>query len=290
VTSGPILSTVHGIELGRRLRAHREALRLTTTAVGRATGLGGNNVSSLENFRRRLTPVNLARLTSHYELPPHEVAELARLRDSADQRQWWHEYDRLFGDDFIRFIGLEAGASVVREYQAEAVPGLLQTPDYARAMISGGTTYIRPVEVGRRVEARLARQARLVEPSPIDYRVVVGPAALRLEVGGRAVMRRQLDHLVEVVSSHPHVRLRALPWSIGAHSMINSAVKIMRFSSRWVPDHLWLDNMATAGTLTDDRETALELTAGFDEVFDRALDRDATLAMISGVRKEMGMP
>ncbi|MEU4806392.1 helix-turn-helix transcriptional regulator [Actinosynnema sp. NPDC023587] len=288
MAGGPILTTVHAIELGQRLRAHRSALGLTTGAVGTATGLGGNNVSTIEIAKRRLTPAGLSRLAEHYELEPAEVAELEALRVATERRQWWNDYESVFSDEFIRFLGLEAGAAEIREYVAETVPGLLQTADYARAMIKGGSTYIRPVDVGPRVESRLARQARLEGPEPVRYSVVLGPASIRMYIGGRAVMRRQVEHLAELVErDDEHLRIRVVPYTVGAHSMIGSSVSIMSFASRWVTDHAWIDSITSTAGLVDRRTTLLELTASFEDVFERALDRDDTLALLHSVRKEL---
>ncbi|WP_433270727.1 helix-turn-helix domain-containing protein [Actinosynnema sp. CS-041913] len=288
MASGPILTAVHAIELGQRLRAHRTALGLTTNAVGKATGLGGNNVSTMEIAKRRLTSAGLTRLAEHYDLAPNEVAELESLRTQTERHQWWNDYESIFSDEFVRFLGLEAGAASIREYVAETVPGLLQTADYARAMIRGGTTYIRPVDVGPRVESRLARQTRLEGPEPVDYAVVLGPAAIRMEVGGRAVLRRQLEHLAELVErDEERLRIRVMPFSAGAHSMIGSAVSILSFDSRWVPDHAWVDSITSTAGLIDRRSTLLELTASFNEVLEQAMDRDATLATLHKVRTEM---
>ena len=290
MVSGPILTTVQAIELGQRLRAHRNALGLTTSAVGKATGLGGNNVSTMEIAKRRLTPAGLARLAERYELAPAELAELEALRAETERHQWWNDYESIFSDEFIRFLGMEAGATDIREYVPETVPGLLQTADYARAMIRGGSTYIRPVDVGPRVESRLARQARLDGPEPARYTVVLGPAAIRMEVGGRAVMRRQLEHLAELIERNDdHLTIRVLPYSAGAHPMIGSSVSIMSFASRWVPDHAWIDSITSTGGFVDHRNALLELTASFNDVLERTLDRGATLALIHSVRKEKEM-
>jgi transcriptional regulator with XRE-family HTH domain len=188
MASEPISSTVKAVELGLRLRARRDQLGLTAAAVGRTTGIGGNNLSSIEIAKRRLTSTKLTELAGIYELSGDELAELDALRVQADRREWWDDYARLYSDDFLRFIGLEAGATVQQEYAAETIPGLLQTADYARAMILGGSPYIKPVDVGPRVESRLARQNRLNGANPPEFTVLIGQTALRQEVGSREVL------------------------------------------------------------------------------------------------------
>lgn len=287
MASEPISSTVKAVELGLRLRARRDQLGLTAAAVGRITGIGGNNLSSIEIAKRRLTSTKLTELATIYELSPDELAELDGLRVEADRREWWDDYARLYSDDFLRFIGLEAGATLHREYAAETIPGLLQTADYARAMIRGGSPYIKPVDVGPRVESRLARQARLNDPNPPELTVLIGQTALRQEVGGREVMCHQLDRLCSVIEEKPdHVRVHVMPYSAGAHPVIGGSLKILSFASPWLPDMVWQEAVTT-GSLIEKPHVVDELVASFTEAVDRALDRDASLEAIRTARKEL---
>jgi transcriptional regulator with XRE-family HTH domain len=283
----PISSTVKAVELGLRLRARRDQLGLTAAAVGRITGIGGNNLSSIEIAKRRLTSTKLSELAAVYELSDEALAELDALRVEADRREWWDDYGRLYSDDFLRFIGLEAGATLQREYAAETIPGLLQTADYARAMIRGGSPYIKPVDVGPRVESRLARQSRLGDPNPPNFTVLIGQTALRQEVGGREVMCHQLDRLCTIIEENAdHVRVYVMPHHAGAHPVIGGSLKILSFGSPWLPDMVWQEAVTT-GTLIEKPQVVGELIASFTEAVDRALDRESSLEAIRRVRKEM---
>lgn len=287
LASEPISRTVKAVELGLRLRARRDQLGLTAAEVGRITGIGGNNLSSIEIAKRRLTSTKLTELAAIYELSEEELAELDALRVEADRREWWDDYARLYSDDFLRFLGLEAGATLQREYAAETIPGLLQTADYARAMIRGGSPYIKPVDVGPRVESRLARQARLNDPNPPEVTVLIGQTALRQEVGGREVMCHQLDRLCSIIEEKPnHVRVHVMPYQAGAHPVIGGSLKILSFSSPWLPDMVWQETV-TAGNLIEKPHVVDELIASFTEAVDRALDRESSLEAIRQVRKEL---
>lgn len=287
----PVSSTVRAVELGLRLRARREQLGLTAAAVGKLTGIGGNNVSSIEIAKRKLTSAKLADLAQVYELSAEELAELDQLRAQTERREWWDDYARLYSDEFLRFIGLEAGATSVREYAAELVPGLLQTADYARAVMRGASAYIRPVEVGPRVEARLARQARLEGHNRLRLSAIIGQTALHQEVGDRATMRRQLEHLIHTIETkRDHIDIRVMPYSAGAHPLLGGTLQILSFASPWVPDMVWLDSVTTIVGLIDRRQTTLELTASFEESLHRALDPDATHALIHQTHQEMETP
>ncbi|QIZ38415.1 helix-turn-helix domain-containing protein [Saccharopolyspora sp. ASAGF58] len=283
----PASSTVRALELGMRLRERREQLGLTAAAVGKQTGIGGNNMSSIEIAKRKLTATKLDELARVYELSADEHAELEELRAQAGQRGWWDDYARMYSEDFLRFLGLEAGASATREYAPETIPGPLQTADYARAMIRGGSPYIKPVDVGPRVESRLARQTRLQGPDPFTCTVVIGQTALRQEVGSREIMANQLARLAKLAEdSHDHLRIHVMPYTAGAHPVIGGGLVLLAFDSRWLPDMVWQESVTT-GSLIDKPHVVRELSASFDEAVDRALDLDASLEMIHQVRKEM---
>jgi transcriptional regulator with XRE-family HTH domain len=283
----PISSTVQAWELGLRLREHRERLGFTAAAVGRTTGIGGTNLSAIESGKRRLTAAKLGDLADAYELAEDERADLEALRAQTGRREWWYDYARLYSDDFLRLLGLEAGADKVCEYAPDIIPGLLQTADYARAVVRAGTPYIRPVDVGPRLETRLARQVRLEGDNPLELDVVLGEAALRQRVGDAGVMRRQLAHLLEALDlKGGHVRLRVMPFEAGAHPLLGSALKILSFGSNRLSDLMYQET-AISGVIIDKRQVILESTASFAETFDRALgDRDSR-EFIDAVYHEM---
>ncbi|MFI0468045.1 helix-turn-helix transcriptional regulator [Saccharopolyspora sp. 5N102] len=270
-----------------RLRERREQLGLTAAAVGKQTGIGGNNMSSIEIAKRKLTATKLDELARVYELSDDERTELEELRAQAEQRGWWDDYARMYSEDFLRFLGLFAGAATAREYAAETIPGLLQTSDYARAMIRGGSPYIKPVDVGPRVESRLARQTRLEGPDPLAFTVVIGQAALRQEVGSREIMANQLARLAKLSEERrDHLKIHVMPYAAGAHPVIGGGLVLLSFDSRWLPDMVWRESVTT-GSLIDKPHVVRELSASFDEAVERALDLDASLEMIHQVRKEM---
>lgn len=285
MTTSATSSTVQAWELGLRLRERREQLGLTATVVGKTTGIGGTNLSAIEGGKRRLTAAKLTDLAQVYELSPDELAELDTIRSRADRREWYHDYTTLQSEEFLRFLGLEAGAASARNYQTELIPGLLQTADYARAMIKGGSPYIRPVEVGPRLESRLARQARLDGDPPLRLAAVINQAALLQEVGGRAVLARQLAHLAKVIEDkHDHVEVRVIPFTAGAHPLIGYPMTILGFDSPRLPDLLWQETISSQAII-DRRATLRECAASFDEAMDRALSRDDSLALIHHTRK-----
>lgn len=257
---------------------------MTVAAAGKATGVGGSNLSAIESGKRKLAAFKLPDVALVYELLDHEVSYLERLRAGADRREWYHDYEHIYSDEFIRFLGLEAGAASVRNYEGEVIPGLLQTADYARAMIKGGGPYIRPVDVDLRLQSRMRRQERLSGECPLKLSVVLGEAALLQQVGGRAVMRDQLKRLIEVAAGE--VDVRVMPFSAGAHPLIGNSAILLSFPSPRVPDVLWQETV-TSQALVDKRTKLMEVAASFDDAMERALSRDDSLARIRQLLKEL---
>ena len=287
MASGPTSSTVQAWELGLRLREHRERLGLTAASVARTTGIGSTNLSVMESGKRRLTAAKLRDLVEVYRLDDAERRELEELREQADQREWWYDYAHLFPEDFVRLLGLEAGADRISEFAPDIVPGLLQTADYARAVMRAGTPCTGPVDIGPRLETRLARQARLVGTYALKLDVLLGEAALRQVVGGPEVMRGQLAHLLHVIAKRPdHVRVRVMPFSAGAHPLLGAGLRIMSFPSGRLRDLVYQET-AISGAVVDKRQVILESTASFAEAFDRALDEEGSRGFIGDVREEV---
>ena len=269
------------------MRERREQLGLLATVVGKTTGIGGTNLSAIESGKRRLTAAKLTDLAGVYELSADELAELEAIRARAERREWYHDYSALHSEEFLRFLGLEAGAASERSYQAELIPGLLQTADYARALAKGGSPCIRPVDVGPLVESRLARQARLGGATPLRLSTVINQAALLQEVGGRAVQARQLEHLAEVIEAKPdHVEIRIMPFTAGAHPLIGSQIVILNFDSPRLPDLLWQETVSSLAII-DRRDKLRECAASFDAATDQALSREDSLTLIHHTRKEI---
>jgi len=282
MASEPISSTVKAVELGLRLRARRDQLGLTAAAVGRITGIGGNNLSSIEIAKRRLTSTKLTELAGIYELSGDELAELDALRVQADRREWWDDYARLYSDDFLRFIGLEAGATVQQEYAAETIPGLLQTADYARAMILGGSPYIKPVDVGPRVESRLARQSILTKNNPPKVDLILDETALRRVVGNRKIMARQLRALLEFAEL-PNLRLWIVPFDRGGSIGFDYPFYLMDFQHG--NSVVFLENTAS-GLFIEDKEEIDYFQYHAGRLGRAALNPDESAGFVARLAKE----
>ncbi|MFI0791501.1 DUF5753 domain-containing protein [Micromonospora rubida] len=274
-------------ELGLRLRQRREEIGLTAAAAGRAIGIIQAYVSGVEAGKVKLPASRLAQIVEVYELEPEEAAELEELRVGASQRGWWHEYAQLYPAEFLRFIGYEAGAEHIRCYDSELVLGLMQTEEYARAVITGGTATIRLTEVERRVAARMARQARLYADNPTRLTALLGEGALRQQVGGPAVMSAQLDHLVRLATERPEqIEIRVLPFSAGAHPALGGSFQILSFPSPRLPDLVWQE-VLTSIDIIDQSTRVSDYQVTFAEAWERALSSGESLDLIRRIAKEM---
>ncbi|WIV60696.1 helix-turn-helix domain-containing protein [Amycolatopsis nalaikhensis] len=279
-------STLRAWELGLRLRRARADLGLTAATVAKQTGIQASNLSAIEAGKRRLTESNLLRLVDFYELDQTDQDLLKRLHVEAEQRNWWHDYAELYSEEFLRFLGLEAGASTVYEWAPIYVSGLLQTGDYARATIRAGSPYIKPVDVGPRVETRLARQPLLDDGLSMD--VLFTEYTLRQQVGGPAAMVRQLDRIIDVVTRPGStVRARVVDYTAGAHPLTGGPLTLLSFAGNLLPDLIWQETAIT-GSLIDKAQVIREFKASFENVFETvALDAEKSLTLIKNIRHEM---
>ncbi|MGX4654662.1 helix-turn-helix domain-containing protein [Micromonospora sp. SCSIO 07396] len=284
LASSPV---VQAWELGMRLRQRREEVGFTAAAAGRAIGIIQAYVSGVEAGRVKLPARRLAQIVEAYELEPEDAAELEQLRAGAARRGWWHEYSQLFPAEFLRFLGYEAGADQIRSFHPEAIHGLLQTEAYARAVIRGGTTTIRLTEVDRRVGVRMARQARLDGEHPLRISAVLSEGALRQQVGGPAVMRAQLDHLVRLATERPEqIEIRVLPFTVGAHPAFGGPFQVLSFPSPRLPDLVWQENL-TSVDIIDQSVRVTDYVVTFAETRELALGSDDSVELIRRIAKEM---
>jgi hypothetical protein len=170
---------------------------------------------------------------------------LVALAIQANTPGWWHKYSDVLPDWFQVYVGLEEAALLIRLYEVQFVPGLLQTADYARAVVALGQTGATEEEVERRVSLRVARQELLTKAGAPRLWAVVDEAALRRPIGGREVMRSQLERLI-VATKEPNITLQVMPFSSGGHAAEGGAFTIMRFPEVDLPDVVYLEQLTSA--------------------------------------------
>ncbi|MGV9412515.1 helix-turn-helix domain-containing protein [Nocardia sp. NPDC003693] len=212
---GDSASTLPRRQLGRFLREHRERNGLTIEGAGKLADLSKSALQRLESGRnQRIQKQDVRALCEVYGVDDADAKQAVELVEQARAKSWFHAFGGLFSDEFNMYIGLEASARRAVIYH-EQIPGLLQTKDYARALI--GTFYRDglPEEVDRRVELRMKRQNIVTRKSePLELEVLLHESALHRVVGNRAVMATQLRHLAEF-GKRPNVSVRVHPFAAG---------------------------------------------------------------------------
>jgi transcriptional regulator with XRE-family HTH domain len=239
--------TVARVLLGARLRKLREDAQVTRDDAGRAIRGSESKISRLELGRTGFKRRDVSDLLARYGVSDEaERATLLALAEQANTAGWWRDYEDVLPGWFEPYLGLEQAASLIWTYETLFVPGLLQTPDYARAVLQSGAGDDAPgAETGRRTALRMQRQQILHRPDPPHVWAVIDEAALRRPVGGRVVMRAQIRHLMES-AQFPHIRLQVLPFSAGGCAGTGVPVTLLRFPEAELADVVYLEQLISA--------------------------------------------
>ncbi|GGL42173.1 transcriptional regulator [Planomonospora parontospora subsp. antibiotica] len=270
--------TVRRRRLASELRRLRERAQLTMEEVGERLGWSATKISRIETARVRVGLKDTERLLDLYAVGSEKYSELIDLAKDARKKGWWQAYGDLPAE-YTTYIGLEAEAASMRSFAPTVLPGILQTEDYARAVIRSALFISSPGEIERRVEVRMARQELLVQDEPLRLWVVLDEAIIRRPVGGAAVMRSQLDRLLDVADL-PNVTVQVLPFAVGVHPGTNGAFEIMEFPEPADPDVVFMENFT--GSLYIERETDVHrYTMIFDHLRAKALDPDNSRRFIT---------
>lgn len=243
------------IALGGRLRRLREASGITREAAGDTIRASSSKISRLELGRVASKERDVADLLTLYGVTDAEEREtLLALARQANGPGWWRKYGDVLPNWFETYLGLEQAASVIRVYEPQLVPGLLQTKDYARAVMLLRHVRMSYGEIERRVALRMARQRFLSQPGAPDLWVALDEAALRRPLGDQKIQRAQLLHLVEM-AQRPNIILQILPFNTGGHAATGGPFTILRFSEPDLPDVVYLEHLTNAVYLDKNRDT-----------------------------------
>ncbi|MFD3315353.1 helix-turn-helix domain-containing protein [Streptomyces sp. NPDC058694] len=271
-------------KLGAELRALRARAGLKSGEAARLVGWHQSKVSRIETGRSGVKPTDVELLLDAYEVRDAELRELLVVLAGSDdngRHHWWHAYRGLLPSTYSDFISLESQASVMRTLENTVVPGLLQTPEYAREVTLAAVDGAPDDKVDALVEVRIARQDVLRSNRPLRLSAVLDEAALRRTVGGPEVMARQLDHLREAAHL-PHVRIQVLPFGVGAHVGVTGPFVIFSFPSTSDLDVVVLDHL-TSSLYLERKEDLQAYSEAFDSLQVHALSPEETLDFIAGV-------
>ncbi|MFJ6212508.1 helix-turn-helix domain-containing protein [Streptomyces sp. NPDC092296] len=281
--SASINPTVRRRRLGAELRRLREQKAMTAEEVAGRLMVSQSKISRLENGRRSISQRDVRDLCDVYGVQDELLREsLMAMAKESRQRGWWHA----FGDiPYSVYIGLEAEASAVRNYESSFVPGLLQTPEYAQAVVMGIQPDTDLEAVQRRVEVRMQRQQRLRGADPLEnFWAVVDEAALRRVVGSREVMAAQLAHLADVCEE-PHVNLQVIPFEKGAHPGMTGAFSILEFPESADTAVVYLEGV-TSDLYLEKEADVHRYTGLYDHLMAAALSVTDTRSLIARYARE----
>jgi transcriptional regulator with XRE-family HTH domain len=262
--------TVLRLMLGAQLRRLREAQHISLEDAGRQIRSSHSKMSRLELGRVGFKDRDIADLLTLYGVDDEQERDALRaLARRASAQGWWHDYSDILPGWFEAYVGLEEAAARIRSYEVQFVPGLLQTPDYARAVTLLGHPTAAADEIDRRVSLRMARQALLDSPRAPHLWVVLDEAILRRPVGRPDVMRAQLRHLL-ACAERPGVTLQIVPFDTGGHAAAGGPFSILRFAEPDLPDVVYLEQLTSAIYL-DKRENVEHYAAVMDRLCVEAL-------------------
>jgi transcriptional regulator with XRE-family HTH domain len=245
--------TVRRILLGSQLRRLREVKGISREAAGYHIRASESKISRLELGRVSFKERDVADLLTLYGLTDEsERTLLLEMAREANKPGWWHNFSDILPGWFQPYVGLEEAASMIRTYEIQFVPGLLQTEEYARAVVAQGSRGTPRDVIERRVSVRMNRQKLLTKQGAPKLWVVMDEAALRRPIGGPKVMRSQLEHLANL-TSHPNLTIQIMPFRFGAHAAEGGAFSILRFPEPDLPDVVFLEQL-TGATYLEKRE------------------------------------
>jgi transcriptional regulator with XRE-family HTH domain len=275
--------TVTRMLLGAQLRRLREASGISREKAGYAIRGSESKISRLELGRVGFKARDVTDLLALYGVTDeHQRAEMLALAHDANTPGWWHRYGDLLPTWFQSYLGLEAAAALIRTYEIQFVPGLLQTEEYARAVILLGHPSADTAEIERRVRLRAARQQILARSDPPQLWAVVDEGALRRPIGGTAVMRRQIDALIEA-TRQPRIRLQVIPFHIGGHAAAGGAFTILRFFDPDLPEIVYLEQLTSALYL-DKREDIDQYAGAVSQLYIDAATPAGTVEILHRIR------
>jgi transcriptional regulator with XRE-family HTH domain len=244
--------TVRRRIVGAQLRRLREASGVTRVEAGEAIRAAEAKIGRMELGRVGLEEQDVANLLALYGIrDPHERHALLTLVREANRPGWLQAYSRSVPAWFRPYVDLEEAAQVIRTYEVQFVPGLLQTADYARAVIAHGMSQPPAKEVDRRVELRLRRQRILDSPNPTRLWAVIDEAALWRPIGGSDVSRAQLRALLQAARLE-HITVQVMPFRVGGHAGEAGSFTILRFPEPELPDIAYLEQLTGAMYLEKD--------------------------------------
>jgi transcriptional regulator with XRE-family HTH domain len=282
----PLGPTVRRRRLGAELRRLREAHSLKLEEVAEQLGLAPSTLSRIETGKAPTKSAYLTAMLGMYGVDdPGARKVLVDMAREGHRKGWWSIYDDVLPSGFDIYVGLEAEACGLRSYETDVVHGLLQTTDYALAVLRELRPRDSDEQIRRVVDLRMQRQRLLDQDPPLDLWLILDEGAIRRNIGGTAVMRPQLEHLVQA-SRWSNVTLQVLAFGSGAHAGLTGPFSILEFPERSDEDVAYTESVGGMIYMEKDREVRLCAEA-FDRMRAAALSPAASVELIQQVSREL---
>ena len=277
--------TVLRMILARQLQALREKAGMSYDQAAKAIYSSEWTIRRMERAEGGLKPLTVKSLLQAYGVTdPGEIDAFLALARNASKPGWWHRYDDVLPPWFRVAVGLEESASLIRAYQPQVVPGLLQTEGYIRAITAANFPAESEDFTERAVALRIARQQLLTRPEPPQYWAVLDETVLRRPIGGHKVMRAQLEHLIQA-AAQPKVTIQVIPFAAGWHPALYGMFNIFRFPSEQLPDIVYTEALTGAYYLNKPDESA-RYTEALDQMCAMAASPEHTVTILREIMKE----
>jgi transcriptional regulator with XRE-family HTH domain len=281
-----VSATLAARRLGVILRTLRQRMKtLRVLDVAKAAGVSQPTWSQVETGVAVPTRDHLAGAIKKLEVDETTAEELLALRERAKQTEWWHRYDDVATSSYLKYIGYEASAVRTRCCTSGWIPGLLQTPDWARAGFLVPGAHARPENVDRAVELRMRRQS-LLDEDDFYLHAICGEEALRYLAGGREVQLEQLRHLLAVVDKNDRVTLQVVPFSAGLHIGHAGPYNIVDFPHGRDTSIVYFEHDGPAVFVDTSKDVRL-WSYVFDRLVETALTPERSVRLIRSVIKEL---
>jgi hypothetical protein len=272
--------------LGAQLRRLRETASITRDDAGYHIRASGSKISRMELGRVSFKERDVTDLLEYYGVTDlAEREKLVQLTREANATPWYQKFQDVVPDWFHVYVGLEEAAQLIRVYEVQFVPGLLQTEEYARAVVLQGSPGVDPDEVERRVALRMGRQKLLTRENPPRYWVIMDEAALRRPMGGRDVHVAQIERLIDLIGE-PNITIQVMPFRYGGHAAEGGAFTIMRFPETDLPDVVYMEYL-TGAHYIDKPEEVERYAAVMERLSVAGTSPDRTREILSGMLKEI---
>jgi transcriptional regulator with XRE-family HTH domain len=269
--------------LGIQLRRLREDADLTIKLAAAQLGYSNSKLSRIENGKISATPGDVRKMLRLYGASKEQQDDLLQVVHEERQKKWWQPYSDVFESPFVTY---EAAATTIDCYGGLLIPGLLQTEEYAGAVLRAVRPELPHGEVARRIEFRMLRRTILARDDPPKFSVVLDEAALRRPVGSAHVMSEQIRRLLEF-SRHPSITLQVLELESGEHASMDGGFVLLHFEDEQDGDLVFFDTPIRRVAYSDDSKVVALLAAGFTELQRAALDPDESEAFLTRLTKEL---